>query len=392
VENKEELLVRKIRMGMVGGGEGAFIGAVHRIAAAMDGQIELVSGCFSSNAERSRRSGAALLLDESRVYCDYAEMMAAEAALPEHMRIDFVAIVTPNHMHLPVAIEAFKNGFHVMSDKPATLDLKQAHELTTEAAASGKLYGLSHTYLGYPMVQEARARIANGELGTIRKIIVEYNQGWLATNGDDADSNPAGWRMDPSQSGASCCMGDIGTHAFNLAESVSGLAVTELCADIGPLVPGHLLDDDGTVMLRFENGARGVLIASQVSVGEENALTLRIYGEKAGLEWCQEEPNTLWLKYNDKPSERIRTGWAGSGNASNSMTRTPAGHPEGYLEAFANLYLHFAERILALEQHRDATDLAANMPGLSDARRGMGFVETVVAASASDKKWHTFRD
>ena len=385
-------MVRKIRMGMVGGGEGAFIGAVHRIAAAMDGQIELVCGCFSSDPERSRRSGAALLLDESRVYSDYTDMMATEAALPEHIRMDFVAIVTPNHLHLPVAKAAFAQGFHVMSDKPATLDLKQAHELLAVATVSGKLYGLSHTYLGYPMVQEARARVADGELGTIRKIIVEYNQGWLAASEGAADGNPGGWRMDPSHSGASCCMGDIGTHAFNLAESVSGLAVTELCADIRPLVPGHLLDDDGTVMLRFENGARGVLIASQISVGEENALTIRIYGEKAGLEWRQEEPNTLWLKYNDKPNERIRTAWAGSGNASNSITRTPAGHPEGYLEAFANLYVHFAERILALEQHREVSGLAANMPGLSDARRGMGFIETVVAASASDQKWHPFKE
>jgi predicted dehydrogenase len=293
-------------MGMVGGGEGAFIGAVHRLAAAMDGQIELVCGCFSSDPERSRRSGVALLLDERRVYSNYTDMMA-----------------------------------------------------------SGKLYGLSHTYLGYPMVQEARARVANGELGPIRKIIVEYNQGWLAASEGAADGNAAGWRMDPSQSGASCCMGDIGTHAFNLAESVSGLTVTELCADIGPLVPGHRLDDDGTVMLRFENGARGVLIASQISVGEENALIIRIYGDKAGLEWRQEEPNTLWLKHNDKPNERIRTAWAGSGSASNSLTRTPAGHPEGYLEAFANLYLHFAERILALSstaKHRVSLQICPAYP------------------------------
>ena len=384
--------MRKIRMGMVGGGEGAFIGAVHRIAAAMDSKIELVCGCFSSDPERSRRSGMAMMLDESRVYCDFNDMMAAEAALPEDTRMDFVVIVTPNYLHLPVATAAFKQGFHVMSDKPATLDLAEAHELIKTAEASGKLYGLTHTYLGYPMIQEARARVANGELGNIRKIIVEYNQGWLASDEDTQDNKQAAWRMDSAKSGASCCMGDIGTHAFNLAESVSGLAVTELCADIGPLVPGRVLDDDGTVMLRFENGARGVLIASQISVGEENALTIRIYGEKAGLEWRQEEPNTLWLKYNDKPSERIRTAWAGTSDASNSITRVPAGHPEGYLEAFANLYLHFAERILAAEQQRDAEELASHMPGLSDAKRGMGFVETVVAASASEKKWHTFQD
>jgi len=379
-------------MGMVGGGEGAFIGEVHRIAAAMDSKIELVCGCFSSDAERSRRSGMALMLDEKRVYCNFKEMMTAEAALPEDLRMDFVAIVTPNHLHLPVARAAFERGFHVLSDKPATLDLAEAHELFEAAAASGKLYGLTYTYQGYPMVQEARERVANGELGKVRKIIVEYNQGWLASGEGDRDNKQARWRTDSAQTGTSCCMADIGTHAFNLAESISGLTVTELCADIGPLVPGRVLDDDGTVMLRFENGARGVLIASQISVGEENALTIRIYGDKAGLEWRQEEPNTLWLKYNDKPSERIRTGRAGSSDASNSITRVPAGHPEGYLEAFANLYQHFAERILAVEQNRDPAGLAAAMPGLSDARRGMGFIETVVAASASDQKWHSFKD
>lgn len=379
-------------MGMVGGGEGAFIGAVHRIAALMDGKIELVCGCFSADAERSRRSGLALQLDESRVYSDFTEMMAAEAVLPKDTRMDFVVIVTPNNMHLPVAKAAFEQGFHVMSDKPAALDLAETQELLVAATASGKLYGLTHTYLGYPMVQEARERIANGELGQIRKLVVEYNQGWLASGEAGDENKQANWRLDPARSGASCCMGDIGTHAFNLAESIAGIRVTEICADIGALVPGRVLDDDGTVMLRFENGARGVLIASQVAVGEENALTIKVYGEKAGLEWRHQDPNTLWLKYNDRPTAVIRTGGAGMSEAVNSMTRLPAGHPEGYLEAFANLYLHFAERILAVEQRRSAASLAAQMPGLSDARRGMAFVETVVAASASDRKWHLLKD
>jgi len=382
---------RKLRMGMVGGGEGAFIGAVHRIAAAMDGRIELVCGCFSSDAERSRRSGRALLLEDDRVYSDFSVMMASEAALPAELRMDFVAIVTPNHMHFPVAKAAFESGFHVLSDKPATRDLAEAKALTDIADASGKQYGLTHTYLGYPMVQEAKIRIANGELGEIRKLIVEYNQGWLASDEGEAGNKQAAWRVNPELAGASCCMGDIGTHAFNLAETITGLTAMQLCADIGPLVPGRVLDDDGTVMLRFDNGARGVLIASQVAVGEENGLTIRVYGEKAGLEWRQEEPNTLWLKYNDQPAARIRTSWPGSSETADAMTRTPAGHPEGYLDAFANIYRQFTDPILAQEEHRTASSTAEQMPGLSDARRGMSFIETVVTASASEQKWHNFK-
>lgn len=379
-------------MGMVGGGEGAFIGEVHRIAAAMDGSIELVCGCFSSDADRARRSGRALHLADDRIYTDYEQMMAEEAELPVERRMDFVAIVTPNHMHFPVARAAFENGFHVLSDKPATLNLAEAKALNTIADSSGKLYGLTHTYLGYPMVQEARERVAAGELGEIRKIIVEYSQGWLASAEGEADNKQAAWRTDPKLAGASCCMGDIGTHAFNLAESITGLEAVEMCADIAPLVPGRVLDDDGTVMLRFENGARGVLIASQVSVGEENRLTIRVYGDRASLEWQQLEPNTLWLKYNDKPAQMIRCGWPGMSDIAASMTRTPGGHPEGYLEAFANIYLQFAERILAREEKREPSELAARMPGMSDAKRGMAFIETVVAASASDQKWHRFAE
>lgn len=364
-------------MGMVGGGEGAFIGAVHRMAAALDGKVELVCGCFSGDPARSTRSGAILGLPAARCYGDYASMMAAEAALPPEQRMEFVAVVTPNHLHLPVARAALEAGFHVLSDKPATRDLAEARELAAAVEGSGLHYALTHTYTGYPLVQEARQRVMRGDLGAVRKVVVEYSQGWLA-----GDASPAElWRLDPDKAGASCCMGDIGTHAFNLAETVTGLRVASLSADVGPLVPGRQLDDDGTAMLRFANGARGVLIASQVSVGEENRLSIRVYGERAGLEWRQQEPNTLLLKYNDRPAELLRTGWPGLGEPAASLNRVPAGHPEGYLEAFANLYRQFAARL------RGADEGGAYLPGLDDARRGMAFIETVLASSAARGEW-----
>lgn len=366
----------RVRMGMVGGGEGAFIGAVHRMAAALDGEIDLVCGCFSSDPERSLRSGQALGLSAARCYANYREMMAAEAALPAAERMEFVAIVTPNHLHLPVAAAALEAGFHVLSDKPATLNLAEARELLAAAESSGLHYALTHTYIGYPLVQEARARVLQGDLGAVRKVVVEYSQGWLAGDADPSEL----WRLDPAKAGPSCCMGDIGTHAFNLAEAVTGLRVSALCADVGPLVPGRQLDDDGTAMLRFENGARGVLIASQVSVGEENNLSIRVYGEHAGLEWHQQEPNSLLLKYNDRPAQILRTGCPGIGDPAASLNRLPAGHPEGYLEAFANLYRQFAAR---LRGHADGL----YQPGLEDAWRGMAFIDTVLASSAAGGRW-----
>lgn len=379
--------LRKIRMGMVGGGEGAFIGAVHRIAAAIDGQIELVCGCFSSDTERSARSGTSLYLPLHRIYSDYQQMMSAEAKLPEDQRMDFVAIVTPNHLHLPIALAALKSGFHVMSDKPATLDYTEAKILREAVATSDLLYGLSHTYMAYPMVQEARRRVMSGELGAIRRVVVEYHQGWLAEAQDDTNKQAA-WRTDPSKAGASCCIGDIGVHAFNLAETIIDDQVSEICADLASVVDGRELDDDANILLRFTHGSRGVLMASQIAVGEENALSIRVYGEKAGLEWSQQEPNSLWLKYNDKPSQCVRTGWAGMNDAVQALTRTPAGHPEGYLEAFANLYLQFSECIRARQEGREVNAFAAHMPGINEALRGMAFIENAVAASASDVKWH----
>jgi len=380
----------KVRMGMVGGGEGAFIGAVHRMAAAIDGEIELVCGAFSSDPERSARSGAALHLPPQRVYGDYREMMSAEAALPQEQRMQFVAIVTPNHMHFPAAQAALRAGFHVMSDKPATFDLKEAIALRDIVNETGLLYGLTHTYTGYPLVKEARERVARGDLGAIRKVVVEYPQGWLADRQEDEDNKQAAWRLDPKQAGISSCMGDIGVHAANLAEYITGLKISAICSDLTAFVPGRELDDDGAVLLRFDNGAKGVLHASQVSVGEENAIKIFVYGENGGLEWHQQEPNTLWLKWADKPTQMLRTGGGYLGDMATVNTRTPMGHPEGYLEAFANLYMAFAGQIRAREAGESADARSTDCPGIEEAVRGMTFIELAVSASASDVKWHTF--
>ena len=382
----------KVRMGMVGGGEGAFIGAVHRMAANLDGEIELVCGAFSSDAERSRRSGQQLYLPIERCYGDYQVMMEREAALPADQRMQFVAIVTPNHMHFPVAEAALTAGFHVISDKPATLSLEEALRLRSLVDSSGLLYGLTHTYTGYPLVKEARSRIARGELGRVRKVMVEYPQGWLADDQENADNKQAAWRLDPKQAGISSCMGDIGVHAANLAEYITGLNITEICADLSTFVPKRTLDDDGSILLRFEHGAKGVLSASQVSVGEENAVKIRVYGELGGLEWAQQEPNTLWLKWPDKPTQMLRTGADYLGEHATLNTRTPMGHPEGYIEAFANIYRAFVGQIRARAAGESTDMRGADCPGIDEAVRGMQFIELAVAASASDVKWHPFAE
>ena len=377
--------MQRIRMGMVGGGEGAFIGAIHRMAAALDREIELVCGAFSADPVRSAHSGAALGLPGDRIYSDFQNMMTAERELPAEQRMHFVAVVTPNHLHFPAAEAALLAGFHVLSDKPATLTLAQALELRALVETSGLVYGITHTYTGYPMVREARERVGRGELGSIRKIVVDYSQGWLADVPAE-DNKQASWRLDPARAGASCCMGDIGVHAANLAEFVSGLEIESLCADLRATVPGRVLDDDGSVLLRFNNDARGVLNASQVSAGEENNLRLRVYGERGGLEWAQQEPNTLWLRWNDKPTEMLRAGADYLGPDAASSTRTPMGHPEGYIEAFANISRDFASRV---RQWPDVgSGEACDLPGIEVAVRGMQFIETAVAASASDHKWH----
>jgi predicted dehydrogenase len=371
---------------MIGGGEGAFIGAVHRAAAALEG-LELACGAFSSDPTRSRRSGEAFGLPADRCYGDYAALLAAEAARPAGDRIDFVTIVTPNHLHLPIATAALRHGFHVLSEKPATRTLAECLVLRNAIAAGDRLYGLTHPYAFYPLVAEAAARVRGGELGSIRKVIVEYTQGWLAEPVERSGQKQAEWRVDPEKAGASGCFGDIGVHAFQLAEHVTGLTTTAICAELSRVVPQRRLDDDGTALLRFDNGANGVLIASQICAGEENALTLRIYGDKGGLEWRQQEPNSLWLKPLHAPVRCLRAGGPDLGSAARALTRLPAGHPEGYIEAFANVYRAFAGQIRALETGRAA---ALAVPGIGAAVRGMAFIEAAVAASASPQKWHAF--
>lgn len=372
---------RKIRMGMVGGGRGAFIGGVHRMAAALDGHIDLVCGAFSSDSEKSRLSGQDLYLPEDRVYDSYSQMILTEKELPVGVRMDFVSIVTPNHMHFGPAKMALENGFHVVCDKPLCLSIKEAEELVDLVNKTGLIFALTHNYTGYPMVKQAKAMIRKGELGHIRKVVVEYPQGWLSTLLEaDANAKQAIWRTDPNQSGAAGSMGDIGTHAENLAEYITGLKISEMCADLSIFVPGRKLDDDGNVLLRFENGAKGVLHASQICNGEENNLNIRVYGEKGGIAWRQMEPNTLTVMYQDKPSTIYRTGWAGLEREAIAHTRIPAGHPEGYLEAFANIYRNFAFCIQARLSGEEVDPLYTDFPSIEDGLRGMNFVEKVVAS------------
>jgi len=378
---------RKIKMGMVGGGIGAFIGGVHRMAANLDGEIELVCGAFSSDPAKSKASGEALYLNPDRVYGNYEEMILKEKALPENQRMDFISIVTPNHVHFGPAKMALENGFHVMCDKPLCFDLEEAHELKKIVEQSGLLFGLTHTYTGYPMVKQARMMIKNGELGKIRKVVVEYPQGWLSQKIEDSEQKQASWRTDPKRSGIAGAMGDIGTHAENLAEYITGLHITEMCADLSTFVPGRLLDDDGNVLLRFNNGAKGVLHASQISAGEENNIKIYVYGEKGGLEWRQMEPNTLWVKWLDKPTQMYRTGVGDLYPETQAHTRVPAGHPEGYLEAFANLYRNFAQCIKARLDGKDPDPVYTDFPGIEDGVRGMEFIYKVVESSKSEQKW-----
>lgn len=378
---------RKIRYGMVGGGRGAFIGAVHRIAAAIDQQIELVCGAFSSDPQKSKDSGADFFLPAERCYGSYEEMIKAEAALPADKRMDFIAIVTPNHVHFPPAKMALENGFHVLSDKPATFDLAESKELAALVKKTGLIYGLTHNYTGYPLVKEAKDMIKAGKLGKIRKVVVEYPQGWLATNIEQSGQKQASWRTDPTKSGAAGCVGDIGTHAENLAEYISGLKISELAADLTTFVEGRQLDDDANILLRFDNGAKGVLHCSQISVGEENNLNIRVWGEKGGIEWHQREPNTMLVKWPDQPVQVYRTanGYLGANAA--AAGRTPPAHPEGYLEGFANIYKNFANAIRARLEKREPTEIENDFPKIEDGVRGMAFIEAVVASSKDNAAW-----
>ena len=375
---------------MIGGGPGSFIGDIHHKAAIMDGQIELVCGAFSSDPEKSKQTGAAMHIPALRVYNSYKEMFTIEKALTNDVRMDFVSIVTPNHLHFEPARLALENGFHVVVDKPMTFDLKEARELKQIAERSGKYFCLTHTYTGYPMVKEARQQVMNGNMGKIRKIYVEYLQGWLNDFVEGTDNKQAAWRTDPSKSGLSGAMGDIGTHAFNLAEYVSGLQVTHVCANLNTYVKGRKLDDDGDVLLKFDNGASGVLIATQIATGAENNIKIWVYGEKGGLEWQHNDPNTLMMYWPERPAEVLRAGADYLSPAAKHNTRTPPGHPEGYIEAFANHYRNFAYCIKAKMNGEEPNPLWLDFPGIEEGLRGMAFIEHVVASGKSKEKWREF--
>ena len=377
---------RKLRFGMIGGGRGAFIGGVHRIAAVMDGKAELVAGAFSSDPARARASGVDLFIAPARAYGRYAEMANVEAAMPPDRRIDFVVIVTPNHQHFPPAKLFLEAGFNVVCDKPVTFNLAEARALKKVVARSGKVFALTHNYTGNTMVKQARDLVREGKLGAIRKVVVEYPQGWLSTLVERTGQKQACWRTDPKRSGAAGCIGDIGTHAENLARYVTGLSIKELCADLTTIVKGRKLDDDGNILLRYHGGAKGVLHASQISVGEENALNLRVYGEKAGLEWHQEHPNELIVKYPDRPAEIWRRGNGYVGDTAKKFTRIPAGHPEGYLEAFGNIYAE-AFRAIAAEVSGQKLPSDLDFPTIDDGVEGMAFIETAVKSARLGARW-----
>ncbi len=375
---------------MIGGGQGAFIGAVHRIAARIDGEYDLVCGAFSSNPEKAKAGGIALGIEENRSYGSYQELIEKEKQLPENERVQVISIVTPNHVHFAPAKMALQNGFHVILDKPMTFSLDEAKELKKIVESSGKLFCLTHTYTGYPMIKEAKQLIKAGMLGKIRKVYVQYPQGWLSSFLEGDDNKQASWRTDPGKSGIAGAMGDIGTHAFNLAEYVSGLSVSQLCADINIVVEGRRLDDDGAVLLKFGGGASGVLVATQIAAGEENNVRINVYGELGGLEWQQADCNSLVVRWPDKPAETRRTGGGYNSSFAAHNTRTPAGHPEGYLEAFANLYRNFALTVKAGLEGKEAEPEWLDYPGVEDGVRGMAFTENVIASGKSDQKWTPF--
>lgn len=381
---------RKLRMGMVGGGPGAFIGEVHRKASRIDGHIELVAGAFDINPEKSRQLGAELGLEPARIYADYKEMILKESALPKDKRIDFVSVATPNNWHFPIAKAFLEAGFNVMCEKPMTMSVAEAIELQGVVKKSGKTFGLMHNYTGYPMVKLARDLVKAGRLGILRKIVVCYPQGWMAKPIEKAGQMQASWRTDPKQSGAAGCIGDIGSHCENMAEYISGLKITELCADLTSFVEGRRLDDDGNVLLRFENGVKGVLHCSQISISEENGLSLWLYGSEGGLEWHQEHPNQLLFKPQDKPVEIWSRGnpyVAQASPAAARGTRVPAGHPEGFLEAFANIYANFAETILQSENGKQPDEITLDFPSVEEGLRGLAFIEACVASAKDGSKW-----
>jgi predicted dehydrogenase len=374
-------------MGLIGGGPGSFIGRVHRIAAQLDGEIELVCGAFSSEPSKSETTGAILHMDPRRVYDSYASMIATEKSLPADQKMDFVAIATPNHVHLDPAELALRNGFHVIIDKPLAFSLLEAQSLRTTVAETGRLLAVTYTYSGYPMVKQAREIVSSGRIGAVRKVYAQYSQGWLSTALERGGQKQASWRTDPAKSGAGGALGDIGSHTFHLAEYVTGLRICAINALLGTFVEGRRLDDDMSTLVRFEGGASGVLVATQVAAGEENNLSIRVYGELGGLEWGHLDPNTLTLKWLDKPTEILRAGWPYLSDVASSNTRLPSGHPEGYLEAFANIYLAFARAIRDYDLGKKIDPREYDFPGVDDGVRGMAFIEAALESARSDRKW-----
>jgi predicted dehydrogenase len=374
-------------MGMIGGGRGAFIGAVHRMAAGIDGQIELVCGALHVDPEEAVLSGQDLYLPPERTYRTYHEMFEKENGLPEDQRMDFVSIVTPNHVHFEPAKMALENGYHVVCEKPLSFSLDEALELEKLVKETGLVFALTHTYTGYPMIKQARDMITSGVFGKIRKVVVEYPQGWLSTPLERTGQQQASWRTDPKKSGKAGSVGDIGTHAENLAETITGIRISELSADVTTFVEGRLLDDDANVLLRFDNGAKGVLHCSQISAGEENAINIRVYGEKGGIQWHQHDPNTMYVRWLDKPMEVFRVGMPYMGEVAAAHTRTPAGHPEGYLEAFGNIYRNFAKVVQARIDGVDPDPVYQDFPTVEDGVRGMKFIDAVIASGKNNAAW-----
>jgi predicted dehydrogenase len=378
-------------MGMVGGGRGAFIGSVHRMAARLDGEIDLVAGCFSSDAAKSKASGADFFLDPARVYTSYAEMAAAEAALPAGQRIDFVSIVTRNNTHFAVAKAFLEAGIHVVCDKPLCFTLAEGRKLQALVKKTGLVFALTHNYTGYPMVKEAREWVRSGKLGRILKVVAEYPQGYAITALEEkADGAISNWRMDPSVAGVSNCMGDIGTHAHNLVRYVTGLEIEQICAELSTFIPGRPLDDDGNCLIRFGGGARGILYASQVSSGYENNLNIRVYGTKGSLQWFQENPNELIWKKADAPQQVHRRGNSYLSAAAQGATRTPFAHPEGFIEAFANVYRAAGTAIADAVSGRKTPKTGYDFPTVDDGVAGLAFIESAVKSSKAGAKWVKF--
>jgi predicted dehydrogenase len=379
--------VKKLKMGMVGGGSDAFIGAVHRAAALMDGQIEFAAGALSSTREKAFASGKELGLKNGRNYGSWEEMLEGELSLPEEERVDFVSVVTPNHLHFPVARAFAEANINVVCDKPMVLSSEEARELIETVEKSGILFAVTYPYTGYPMVKQARHMVRRGDLGDIRKVIVEYSQDWLAAKLEESEVKQAEWRTDPERSGIAGAMGDIGSHAENLVATVTGLEISEICADLTAFVPGRQLDDDGNLLIRYADGAKGVLIASQVSVGEENNLSLRIYGTEAGLEWRQENPNHLHFKPAGAPEQVLKRGNEYLCEEAQAVTRVPPGHPEGFIEAFANIYSEVVAEIRNESEGSVAVDTPASFPTVYEGARSVHFIEKVVESSKSNEKW-----